>query len=103
MSTMSWATSYITKLQKGETVQFRPHGGSMKGKIDDGDLVTVTPVATDVLQVGDIVLCKVSGRHYLHLIKAVRDGQFMIGNNKGGTNGWTSPNCIYGICTKVEK
>ena len=33
---MGWATAYIDGLQKGETVQFRPRGNSMKGKIESG-------------------------------------------------------------------
>jgi SOS-response transcriptional repressor LexA len=77
----------------------------MTGKINDGDLVTVEPVteATE-LRVGDIVLCKVSGNEYLHLIKAVgADGRFQIGNNKGGINGWTSRSSVYGRLISVEK
>jgi SOS-response transcriptional repressor LexA len=100
---VSWATPYIAQLKEGKTVQFRPHGNSMKGKIDSGALVTVEPVNLDSVKVGDIVLCKVNGKQYLHLVKAVQDGRFLIGNNKGGTNGWTSPNCIYGVCTIVTK
>jgi hypothetical protein len=38
---MSWANHYIEQLKKGETVQFRPRGHSMKGKIASGQLVTV--------------------------------------------------------------
>jgi hypothetical protein len=41
---MSWATHYIAKLLQGETVQFRPRGDSMSGKIDSGQLVTVQPI-----------------------------------------------------------
>ena len=42
---MSWANHYIEKLKNRETVQFRPRGNSMKGKIEPGQLVTVAPVA----------------------------------------------------------
>jgi hypothetical protein len=52
-------------------VQFRPRGGSMRGKIESGQLCTVVP-ALDELRVGDVVLCKVNGRQYLHLIKAIQ-------------------------------
>jgi hypothetical protein len=98
----AWATSHIEKLQRGETVQFRPHGGSMKGKVESGQLVTVEPLGDTELQKGMIVLCKVKGNQYLHLIKAIQGPRYQIGNNKGGINGWTSLSCIYGICTKVE-
>jgi hypothetical protein len=42
---MSWATTPIARLRAGETVQFRPRGGSMTGKIESGQLCTVTPIA----------------------------------------------------------
>ena len=74
----------------------------MTGKVNDGDLVTVEPCDPATLSVGDIVLVRVRGRDYLHLIKAINQGRFLIGNNRGGTNGWVGHNCIYGIATKVE-
>ena len=99
---MGWASDYIAGLEKGETVQFRPRGHSMKGKIESGQLCTVEPVDPSSLEKGDIVLCKVNGRQYLHLIKAIQGKRFQIGNNRGGINGWTSENCIYGKCTRIE-
>jgi len=98
---MSWATQYIEKLKNGETVQFRPRGNSMKGKVDSGQLVTVEPVSERQLQKGNIVLCKVNGSQYLHLIKAVNGGRYQIGNNIGKINGWISQNSIYGICINI--
>ena len=99
---MGWATTYIDKLKNGQTVQFRPHGGSMTGKIESGQLCTVRPVADDEdIEPGDIVLCKVK-YHYLHLVKAVQVGRYQIGNNKGHVNGWVGRNCIYGKLIKVE-
>src|SRR6516162_6497419 len=70
---MGWATGYIDKLGRGETVQFRPRGNSMAGKIDSGQLCTVVPAKIEDLKVGDIVLCKVNGFQYLHLIKAIQE------------------------------
>ncbi len=74
----------------------------MKGKVDDGALVTLEPCSTDKLAVGDIVLVKVKGHVYLHLIKAINGARFLIGNNRGGTNGWVGAHCIYGIATNIE-
>ena len=100
---MGWATGHIARLRSGETVQFRPRGHSMKGKIDSGQLCTVVPVADPAtLEVGDIVLCKVNGQQYLHLIKAIQGPRFQIGNNRGGVNGWISAGGIYGLCIRVE-
>ena len=43
--------------------------------IESGDLCTVEPVDPAALQAGDIVLCKVRGAEYLHLVKAVQGGR----------------------------
>jgi hypothetical protein len=99
---MGWAIHYISQLLAGETVQFRPRGHSMKGKIASGQLCTVAPVESETLSVGDIVLCKVNGHEYLHLIKAISGERFQIGNNRGVVNGWISANTIYGKCIAVE-
>jgi hypothetical protein len=99
---MGWASEYIARLQRGETVQFRPRGNSMSGKIDSGQLCTVVPVDPANLEVGDIVLCKVNGRQYLHLVKAIQGSRFQIGNNRGRINGWISRNGVYGKCIRIQ-
>lgn len=99
---MGWATPYIARLRVGETVRFRPRGNSMSPKIESGQLCTVAPVDVAVLVVGDIVLCKVGGQQYLHLIKALQPGRFQIGNNRGFINGWIGPSAIYGRLVSVE-
>lgn len=97
---MSWANSYIEALILGETVQFRPKGNSMTPLIKSGDLVTVAPICCPIKK-GDIVLCKVNGRQYLHLVKAVRNDRVcLIGNNHGRINGWSSD--IYGKVIRHE-
>jgi hypothetical protein len=98
---VGWANIYIEKLQQGETVKFRPRGSSMKGKIESGNLITVSSKLTD-LKVGDVVLCKVKGSEYVHLIKAIDGERYLIGNNKGRINGWISRNGIFGKVTSIE-
>lgn len=94
---MGWATPHIAKLEAGETVSFRPRGHSMTGIISSGQLVTVAPLKADAeIAKGDVVLCKVRGAQYLHLVKAVRGDEFQIGNNRGGINGWTPRKNLYG-------
>jgi hypothetical protein len=100
---MGWATPYIAKLKLGETVSFRPRGNSMTGKIESEQLCTVEPIADfSTLEKGDIVLCKVNGSEYLHLIKAINGKRFQIGNNRGRINGWITENQIFGKCVRVE-
>lgn len=99
---MGWASGYIAALRRGETVSFRPRGHSMKGRIESGQLCTVEPLDDRPLEVGDIVLCKVRGAQYLHLVKAIRGAQYQIGNNRGGINGWISRSSIYGRLVRVD-
>ena len=99
---MGWATEYIARLGEGETVSFRPRGGSMTGRIESGQLCTVEPVDASTLQVGDIVLCRVRGTEYIHLIRAIEGSRFQIGNNRGGINGWIGAGFIFGKCVAVE-
>ena len=98
---MGWAAGHIERLQNGETVSFRPRGASMRGKIESGQLCTVSPVDPATLQVGDIVLCRVRGREFLHLVKAIQDGRFQIGNNRGYINGWIGAGGIFGKLASI--
>jgi SOS-response transcriptional repressor LexA len=99
---MGWASHAIAKLQSGETVVLRPRGNSMAGKVDDGDVVTVAPYDAADPQVGDVVLVKVKGREYLHLVKARQDERYLIGNNRGRVNGWVGRSAIYGRAICIE-
>lgn len=99
---MSWAKYAIESLKQGKTVQVRPRGHSMKGKVNDGDLVTLQPCDPSTLEVGDIVLVRVHGTDYLHLVKAINHGRFLIGNNRGGVNGWVGHHCVFGKAIQIE-
>lgn len=104
---MGWATDYIRQLKEGITVKFRPRGQSMKPKINSGELCTVVPVGEGgldpaTLQKGDIVLCKVGGSEYLHLISAIQGPRFQISNNHGHVNGWVTAGNVFGKCISVE-
>lgn len=68
------------------------------------DLVTVAPVDAARVEPGDIVLARVAGTVYLHLVSAVDParGRVQISNNKGRVNGWTSAARVFGICLDVE-
>ena len=98
---MTWADRTISELKEGRTASCRPHGGSMRGRIESGQLVTLEPGLEP--KVGDAVLCRVKGSTYIHLVKAVQghgsSRRFLIGNNRGKTNGWTTT--IYGVVTEV--
>jgi hypothetical protein len=74
----------------------------MTGRIASRQLCTVAPIDPAMLDVGDIVLCKVAGSEYLHVVKAIENGRYQVGNNRGFINGWIGPQSIYGKCVKVE-
>ena len=97
---MSWADWAIKALSRGERPMIRPRGGSMSGRVESGQPVTLAPVAIADLNVGDIVLCKVRGTVYLHLVKAKSGGRVQIGNNKGRINGWTRT--VFGRVTHID-
>ncbi len=67
-------------------------------------LVTVAPVDPSKLAVGDIVLARVAGTTYLHLVSAVdhANARVQISNNRGRVNGWTGHSRVFGICTAVD-
>ncbi len=91
-----------TRVAAGQTVAFRPTGSSMVPLIRSRQLVTVSPVKAEAVEPGDIVLCRVAGTTYLHLVSAVDAGRVQISNNRGRVNGWTSHSKVFGICTEVE-
>jgi hypothetical protein len=92
------------RVASGATVEFRPSGGSMVPLIRSRQLVVVAPVDPSKLELGDIVLARVAGTVYLHLVSSVdpAKGRVQISNNRGRINGWTSHDRVFGICTAVD-
>jgi len=87
---MSRYTEIVKRLQNGETVTYKEFGNSMLPKLKSGVKVTIAPYKLEDCKVGDIVLSKVHGAHYMHYVKAVSsDGKVQIGNAHGHINGWT--------------
>ena len=57
---MSWAKYAKEALRNGHSVQICPRDHSMKGKVNDGDLVTLEPCDVAQLQVGAMILVPVT-------------------------------------------
>lgn len=70
--------------------------------IRSGQECTVEPYRDQPLTKGTIVLCKVGGSQYLHLVTGARTGQVQISNNQGHVNGWTPLKNVYGVLTGVR-
>ena len=102
---MGWASAAIDRLRQGQVVTLRPHGRSMVGRVNDGNLVTVEPLGERELRAGNILLVRLHGREYLHLVNPIQGGRSLIGNTRGGINGWVgrqhSEESRAGVATKV--
>ncbi len=100
---MAMLKQVAERVAEGETVTFRPTGNSMVPLINSRDEVVVAPVDPNLVEVGDIVLTKVAGNVYIHLVKAIEPAKrrVQIGNNRGGINGWTGFDRVYGIAVSV--
>jgi hypothetical protein len=85
---MSWVSEAIVALRAGNEVTVRPRGGSMRGRIEDGQAVTLAPVDGKDVRIDDVVLIRWKGNVLLHLVKEVDDDRLLIGNNIGKINGW---------------
>lgn len=90
-------------LQRGEIVEgYKESGNSMKPRIHHRQPITLAPAQVDKIEEGDIVMVKVKGRIFTHLVKATNVDQVLIGNNHGHINGWAARRNIYGIVTHVD-
>lgn len=93
----SWADNAIAELLAGRKAVIRPRGNSMTPLVRSGEEVRLEPISPqDPIAVGDIVLVKVRGRVYLHLVRGVDEARFQIANNRGHVNGWVGRRAIYG-------
>ncbi|WP_372367062.1 hypothetical protein [Candidatus Uabimicrobium sp. HlEnr_7] len=98
----SWVKQAKEQIILGKTVQVRPLGGSMRGRIESGQLVTLQPTTFEHVKVGDIVFIKWKNNYLLHLIKEIKDKRVLIGNNLGKINGWISAKDILAKVTCIE-
>lgn len=69
----------------------------MSPLIKSGQEVRLEPLRNAPIEKGDIVLARVHGQVYLHLVSAVQGDRVQISNNKGRVNGWASQ--VYGRAT----
>jgi len=89
----------VERLAKGEKVTRRVSGNSMTPRVKSGQELTLIPI--DRFQVGDVVLAKVAGRYYVHLLSAIDGDRVQISNNHGHVNGWTRKDKVYGRVVNV--
>jgi hypothetical protein len=98
---MGWVNDARKELAAGRAVKVRPTGGSMRGRIESGQLVTLVPVDPAEVQVDDAVLVAWRGGFLLHLVKEATADQLLIGNNVGRINGWVPRSAVLGKVVAV--
>ena len=75
----------------------------MAPRVRSGATCELEPVTdAEMLRRGDVVLVKVKGTVYLHLITALEKERVQIGNNHGRINGWTPKANVYGRLTRID-
>ena len=93
---MSWVRNAVAAMSEGRTVVVHPRGHSMRGRIEDGEPVTLAPTTPGEVEVGSIVLVRWKGNVLLHLVCAIEPARVQIGNNLGKINGWVSWDDVLG-------
>ncbi|HEY0073343.1 MAG TPA: S24/S26 family peptidase [Abditibacteriaceae bacterium] len=90
----------------GETIEIKPQGGSMTGRINNGDTVTLSPCNVSELKTDDIVLVRIRGRRFqhivLHQILQCDGKRFLIGSFQGRVDGWVQANDIFGKAIEIK-
>ena len=99
---MGWVNDALAELSAGRQAKVRPHGGSMRGRIESGQLVTIAPMDPALVQVDDVVFVQWKGNYLLHLVKEIEGERFLIGNNVGKINGWVQAAAVRGKVVAVE-
>ena len=99
---MGWVNDARKALSEGREAKVRPSGGSMRGRIESGQLVTLAPFGPDAIRVDDVVLVAWRSGFLVHLVKEVKDDRLLIGNNIGKINGWVAASDVLGRVISVE-
>jgi hypothetical protein len=93
----------LKRLKENGECDIRPFGGSMKGRIESGQLVTLQVINGDNVKVDDAVFIKWKGNYLIHLVKKITETEVLIGNNLGKTNGWISKKDVIAKVIKVHQ
>lgn len=99
---MGWVKEAIKELEENGECQIRPYGGSMRGRIESGQLVTIRTIEGKEVEVDDVIFVKWKGNYLLHLAKEITDNRILIGNNLGKINGWIEQKDVIGKVVKVR-
>ena len=90
----------LEALAKGETPKMKVFGQSMMPKIKSGSVLTYQK--QEQYEINDVVFSRVKGRYIdAHQItQKDAQGRYMISNNHGRDNGWTTK--VFGKVINIE-
>lgn len=91
---MSWVKQALEGLAANGTATVRPFGGSMRGRIESGQAVTLQTAGYADVAAGDVIFIRWKNNYLLHLVLDKKDGQLQIGNNLGKINGWIDADAV---------
>ena len=92
----------VERLQRGESVEMRPSGESMTPIIRSRQSVRIAPVDPATVVKGDVVLAKVAGNHYLHLVSAVQGDRVPDQQQPRPRQRLDQPSKVYGRVVAVD-
>jgi hypothetical protein len=93
-------------LEKGKLFRFEARGTSMRPFIQDGDVVTISPLAGSGPKVGDVVafVHPGTGRVPVHRIVRAGSGRFLVkGDNGLIDDGALARESILGVLVRLER
>ncbi len=99
---MSWVKEAIESLKNTGLAQIRPIGGSMRGRIESGQLVTLKTAAYEDVEINDVIFIRWKGNYLLHLLIDKQNNELLIGNNVGKINGWIPGDALIAKMIAVE-
>jgi hypothetical protein len=99
---MSWVKEALESLKETGQAQIRPIGGSMRGRIESGQLVTLKTAVYSDVEINDVIFIRWKGNYLLHLIVDKKNQELLIGNNVGKINGWIPADALIAKVIQVE-
>ncbi len=94
----------LSELSQGRNVQLKIKGNSMAPLYKDGEVVLISPIDTQILKIGDVVLVRVTtkSKFLTHQILSIEESEskYMISNAAGKIDGIVDQN-IYGLLSKA--
>lgn len=92
-------------LEGGNALRFAAHGVSMEPFILDGDILTIEPIKTNVLRVGDIVFYRAEGDSLVaHRIVGKLGSSLKVrGDSSPGSEGIITLDKVLGVIASVER